>query len=96
MGKHNRDVVNGASSIRVSIPHIRCGKDGWYLGFLKGCAGEEEFASSSCGISDVRGFGELSKEERKLYEQHRRDNLYHISRLKLGWKRDERKLRGAK
>ena len=94
--KHNRDTGYGASSIRVAIPHIRCGKNGWQLGLLKGSASETEVPSPSRAIYDGRGFVELSKQERKLYERFRRDNLSHLSRLERGWKRDERKFRGAK
>mmetsp|Transcript_21935 Transcript_21935/g.46270 ORF Transcript_21935/g.46270 Transcript_21935/m.46270 type:complete len:446 (+) Transcript_21935:54-1391(+) len=84
---HNAcDADNGGPLIRVTIPHIRRGKSGWQLALLK---------SSTAGNAEASA-GQTTKRENELYERFKRDNIAHLSRLDRGWKRDARKVRGAK
>jgi hypothetical protein len=79
--------------MRYTIPHIRCGKVGWQLALLKDSttARNISFSSKSCNKCD-----EVRAEEKKLYERFKKDNIAHQLRIDRGWKRDERKVRGAK
>lgn len=80
-------------SISVSIQHIRCGKVGWQLVLLKDSAAGTNSYSSRISCSNSNS---ISVDERELYERFKRDNIAHLTRLDRGWKRDERKERGAK
>jgi len=99
---HNKNVggegKNESASIRVAIPHIRCGKSGWHLALLKNNSEARNHKILSPWTSNHanNSSSELPRRERELYERFRRDNIAHLSRLDRGWKRDVRKVRGAK
>jgi len=78
-----------SSSMRIAVPHIRCGKSGCQLALLKDCAAGDR--GNSTNSESV-----LDEYQQKLYERFQIDNLSHLSRLDRGWKRDKRKVRGAK
>eukprot|EP00536_Pseudo-nitzschia_multiseries_P015390 jgi/Psemu1/291982/fgenesh1_pg.875_\ len=85
------DSSSSSSSMRVSIPHIRCGKSGWQLALLKDSA-----ASVRHGQGQRQRQHFLDDRQQTLCERFRNDNLAHLSRLERGWKRHARKARGAK
>jgi hypothetical protein len=81
------------SFMRYTIPHLRSGKVGWQLALLKDSttAGNISFSSKSCDKSE-----EVRVVEKELIERFKKDNLAHQLRIDRGWKRDEKKVRGAK
>mmetsp|Transcript_24119 Transcript_24119/g.44300 ORF Transcript_24119/g.44300 Transcript_24119/m.44300 type:complete len:460 (-) Transcript_24119:240-1619(-) len=76
-----------SSCMRIAIPHIRCGKNGHQLALLK---------DSVDAMTSYAHDEDDDQLQQKLYERFQTDNTAHLSRLDRGWKRDERKVRGAK
>jgi hypothetical protein len=81
------------SFMRYTLPHLRSGKVGWQLALLKDstAAGNISFSRKSCDKSE-----EVRAEEKELIERFKKDNLANQLRIDRGWKRDEKKVRGAK
>ena len=81
------------SFMRYTLNRIRHGKSGWQLALLKdsSTAGNISFSSRSCSKSE-----EVRAVEKELIERFKRDNIAHQLRIDRGWKRDEKKVRGAK
>lgn len=84
------------ASMRVSIPHIRCGKAGWQLALLKDSTSTANNNFTTTSASTTNSSKTEHEHERELYERFTKDNLAHLLRLDRGWRRDERKVRGAK
>jgi hypothetical protein len=72
------------AGLRVSFPHMSgSGKAGWQLILLKdGTGGDFRHA--------------IDAHDMQLYSRFRKHNDAHLDRLRRGWKRDQRKIRGVK
>lgn len=70
------------AGLRFTTPHVRAGKTGWQFVALKdGFRGEQYY---------------ITTEKKDLLERFTSDNKAHLRRLERGYKRNERKIRGAK